>query len=284
MIDIYFVNSVINIIWYIFSILFVLYKFTSFFTYIYNFGKFLGKLTQNIFYVKDRVVEFTEQRRNQYITRPSQVSQVKSQSLFTRMKNNVTNYFWGPQKQETEMELPIYTRISDVSFKPQKRNKKEDLYFENHIKELMGPSKSNNNNSFMSIDLSQANTYDSNYESYYDTNCHTSDLFIKRKNEDPSRAKACFGLESNINETNDETNGETNGEICDERNGETSETNNETNNVTDDETNGEICDERNDEKELLINKNNSENVKERYNIQDSNMLFNSNFIRKVFNS
>ena len=245
MIDIYFVNSVINIIWYIFSILFVLYKFTSFFTYIYNFGKFLGKLTQNIFYVKDRVVEFTEQRRNQYITRPlqpSQVSQVKSQNLFTRMKNNVVNYFWGPQKQETEMELPMYTRISDVSFKPQKRNKKEDLYFENHIKELMGPS--NNNNSFMSIDLSQVNTYDSNYESYYDTNCHTSDLFIKKKGDERSVTNN-YGTNDEIDETNDETN---------------------------------------DEKELLINNNNSENVKERYNIQDSNMLFNSNFIRKVFNS
>ena len=145
------VNTIINIIWYIFSILFVLYKFTSFFTYIYNFGKFLGKLTQNIFYVKDRVVEFTEQQRNQYITRPSQVSQVKSQSFFTRMKNNVTNYFWGQQKEETE--LPMYTRISDVSFKPQKRNKKEDLYFENRIKELMEDGPSNNNNSFMSIDL-----------------------------------------------------------------------------------------------------------------------------------
>ena len=56
MIDIYLINTVINIIWYIFSILFVLYKFTSFFKYIYNFGKFLGKLTQNIFYVKDLVV------------------------------------------------------------------------------------------------------------------------------------------------------------------------------------------------------------------------------------
>ena len=114
MIDIYLVNTIINIIWYIFSILFVLYKFTSFFTYIYNFGKFLGKLTQNIFYVKDRVVEFTEQQRNQYITRPSQVSQVKSQSFFTRMKNNVTNYFWGQQKEEKEK----------IRYCKQRRNKK----------------------------------------------------------------------------------------------------------------------------------------------------------------
>lgn len=252
MIDIYFVNSIINIIWYIFSILFVLYKFTSFFTYIYNFGKFLGKLTQNIFYVKDRVVEFTEQRRNQYITRPSQV---KSQSFFTRIKNNITNYFWQQQKEETELYLPMYTRISDVSFKPQQRHKKEDLFFENCINELMIPSKStnNNNNSFISIDLSHENIYDS----YYDTNCHTSNLSIKQSIKDKTN-----------NETNNEeiycqTNDE---EIYDESN--------------DEETN----DESNYESKLLINNDNSENVKEKYNIQDSNMLFNSNFIRKIFNS
>lgn len=216
MIDIFFVNTVINIIWYIFSILFVLYKFTSFFSYIYNFGKFLGQLTQGAFYIKDRVVEFTEHRSNQYITRPN--TQVSSQSFFNRIKNKIKSYIWGESTTTIETELPMYTRVSDVSFK-QNRNKKEDLHFENCINELMAESKG----SFISIDLSQNkiknydSTYDSNYESYYDTSCPTSELntsesqYIKRE---------------------------------------------------------------------LDPQNESENVRQQYNIQDSNMLFNSNFIKK----
>lgn len=165
MIDIYFVNNVINIIWYIFSILFVLYKFTSFFSYIYNFCKFLGQLTQGVFYVKDRVVEFTEHRRNQYIYNVH-----SEQNFFSRMKNKITSYFWGKQSVVSQTELPMYTRISDISFKPQ-RNKKQDLHFENCINELMTEPQS----SFVSIDLKPK--YDSNYESYYDPSYPTSELF-----------------------------------------------------------------------------------------------------------
>jgi hypothetical protein len=221
MIDIYFVNTIFNIIWYIFSILFVLYKFTSFFSYIYNFGKFLGQLTQGAFYIKDRVFEFTEQRRNQYITRPQ--AQQPSQSFFTRIKNKIKYYIWGePTTTTTDIELPLYTRVSDISFKPQ-RKKTEDSYFENCINELM--TESNVKNSFVSIDINN-----SNYESYYDTNCPTSKLcnsdsehFIK---------KDIISEPQIINVENDEP----------------------------------------------------ENVKEKFNIQDSNMLFNSNFIKNVFNS
>lgn len=215
MIDIFFVNSVINIIWYIFSILFVLYKFTSFFSYIYNFGKFLGRLTQGVFYVKDRVVEFTEHRRNQYVTRPG----TPSQSFFTRMKNKFTNYFWGKQSKP-DIELPMYTRVSEIRFTPPKKNKKEDLHFEKCINELL----SNEKNSFVSIDLSRStNHLDSNYDSYFDPNCKTSDLDIER---------------------------------CE----------------------NELC----ENESLLTQESESGNVKQKFNIQDSNMLFESNFIKKTF--
>lgn len=232
MIDIFFVNSVINIIWYIFSILFVLYKFTSFFSYIYNFGKFLGKITKSLFYIKDRVVEFTEQRRNQYITRPTR--QPKSQSFFTRIKSNITSYFWGSQKEELGVELPIYTTISDVTFKPTK-NKKEDLHFENCINEMMSQSK----NSFVSIDLSnhqnKIKTYDSscdgNYESYYDTK-FPSNLF--NTNSDNDSESECL-MKKDI----------------------------------------ESC------PQVINVENESENTKQKFNIQDSNMLFNSNFIKNT---
>ena len=240
MIDIYLINTVINIIWYIFSILFVLYKFTSFFSYIYNFGKFLGRLTQGLFYIKNRILEFIEQRENQYITRPTSV---QSQSIFTRIKNKITCYFWGEPKEQ--VVLPMYTRVSDGSFDLQ--NKKKDLHFENCINELMTPS---NTSSFVSIDLSNSknkkpNNYDSNYESYFYNNYHTSnishenidnelcvsetDLFIKKDIESEPKIINTGYLENN-------------------------------------------------------NYNYNENVKQRFNIEDSNMLFNSNFIKNTLNS
>lgn len=235
MIDIYFVNSVINIIWYIFSILFVLYKFTSFFSYIYNFGKFLGQLTQGVFYVKDRVVEFTEHRRNQYITRPNVPSE---QSFFSRMKNKFTSYFWGKKSVVTETELPMYTRVSDVSFNPSfkpQRNKKEDLHFENCINELMTEPKPQS--SFVSIDLKPK--FDSNYESYYDTSCPTNELSCS-KSDTEYLIKKDTGIESE--------------EYF-------------------------IKKDIISEPQIINVENESENVRQKFNIQDSNMLFNSNFIR-----
>lgn len=58
-------TNILNIIWYIFTVLFLLYKFTSFFTYMYNFVKFCGKLFKGIFYLKDQVKIYFV-KRNSY--------------------------------------------------------------------------------------------------------------------------------------------------------------------------------------------------------------------------
>jgi hypothetical protein len=52
--DIYLFTMILNWLWYIFSILFVLYRFTSFFTYVYGFFKFLGKLFEGLIYFKNQ--------------------------------------------------------------------------------------------------------------------------------------------------------------------------------------------------------------------------------------
>lgn len=52
--DIYLVTMVLNWLWYIFSILFILYRFTSFFSYIYGFLRFLGKLFEGVIYIKNQ--------------------------------------------------------------------------------------------------------------------------------------------------------------------------------------------------------------------------------------
>lgn len=76
--DIYLFQSILNIIWTLFSILFVLYRFTSFFSYIYNSLKFIGRI---IMYIKNKLTN-----RSEYI-----VSDQRNQSepFFTRFKKGV---------------------------------------------------------------------------------------------------------------------------------------------------------------------------------------------------
>jgi hypothetical protein len=49
-------GTVLNIIWYVFTIIFMLYKFTSFFTWVYNSLKFLSKAKDGIFWIKDKIL------------------------------------------------------------------------------------------------------------------------------------------------------------------------------------------------------------------------------------
>lgn len=52
-----------NTIWYIFSILFVLYKYTSFFSYTYNFIKFCGNIYSGIVWTKDKISDYLLKRK-----------------------------------------------------------------------------------------------------------------------------------------------------------------------------------------------------------------------------
>ena len=102
MIDIYLVTSILNLIWYIFSIVFVLYKFTSFFSYIYGCFKFAGKLFEGILYLKDHVHLFFERRRGHYVTRAPH-----RESVFTRIKKGMY-YMTGYTHLPSEPILPLY--------------------------------------------------------------------------------------------------------------------------------------------------------------------------------
>jgi len=51
MFDLYLFNTIVNVLWYLFTVLFVLYRYTTFFSYIYNFIRFCGKLFTGVSYV-----------------------------------------------------------------------------------------------------------------------------------------------------------------------------------------------------------------------------------------
>lgn len=103
MIDIYFVTAIINMFWQIFTILFVLYRFTSFFSMVINFVKFLGKLLQGIVYVKNHI--------RTYITGYTMVTSQNDTSHKTTFQK-CYEWIFGNTTPKTE-ELPLFeTRMS----------------------------------------------------------------------------------------------------------------------------------------------------------------------------
>lgn len=81
MLDIYLISTIINLTWQIFSILFVLYKFTSFFTIII---RFLNGIINSMSYFKNYITNRYEEQEN-IITRPK--------SFFESIKSKFYKFF-----------------------------------------------------------------------------------------------------------------------------------------------------------------------------------------------
>jgi len=95
MIDLYLFNTIINTIWYIFTVLFVLYRFTSFFNYIYNFIKFCSKLFSGVSYLINKVNAYINYPNN--YTYSSLESQTNTQPTFLqRCKTYIKSFFYKP--------------------------------------------------------------------------------------------------------------------------------------------------------------------------------------------
>lgn len=102
MIDFYILTAIINIIWQIFTILFVLYRFTTFFSLIFNFTKFLGKLLQGGVYIKDNIQTYFRTRN----ALPETIT-TKPKTLFSKLQD----WFCGTNSKSEV--LPLFeTRTS----------------------------------------------------------------------------------------------------------------------------------------------------------------------------
>lgn len=114
MIDFYFLTFITSIIWQIFTLLFFLYRFTSFFKLIYNFIKFLGGGLQRIYYIKD----YYFIRKNAY-SRLNENDNITTNGTGTEDAENyftiIYNWILGRKKQKTTTLLPLYeTRTSFI--------------------------------------------------------------------------------------------------------------------------------------------------------------------------
>ena len=148
--DLYLFNTVINTIWYIFTILFVLYKFTSFFSYIYNFIKFCGKLFTWIKYIYDQIVIYLQKKRGYKYTLlndlESQTTQTRK-TYFQQIKENIWMsyiklklYLGFSHKQPLSSQhlgTPLTEIVSNSNIKNQSYyNSSEQNYFNSNLDDL----------------------------------------------------------------------------------------------------------------------------------------------------
>jgi len=197
MIDLLLLNTVLNIVWYAFTSLFLLYKFTSFFSYMYNFAKFSGKVLSggayicSRLYMRIRYPSTTEPLLNES-SRNSIFSKVKS---FFGFKNNIEN-----TTQNTQDEvLPLYETQSSL----------ENQWSRRHSSNFMHSSRYSDlqpkfNNSTSSGHISEAILGDYNCRPLSNSNVQNLNSFPPWETSSSILPFANIKQESNIWESQDE--------------------------------------------------------------------------------
>ena len=171
MVDFYFVTTLINMLWQIFTVLFVLYRFTSFFSMMYNFMQFLGKLFKGFIYVKDQISLYISRRRGYSFLSQEELNgrpYRQNKSFWTSSYDKISEWIFGKPKQTN---LPLYeTRTSYIHNFSGNRESSEDIHsksprtdihFENHMKNMMDSNYDstefyktrNNHNNYMSSSI-----------------------------------------------------------------------------------------------------------------------------------
>ena len=113
MFDLYLFNTIMNTLWYLFTVLFVLYKYTTFFNYIYNFVKFCGKLITGISHVYKYINPSPQiDLEAQYL------QENERKSLYTKCKGYIVkNYNYYYRKIfKNEYNEPLLNRNNQNTF------------------------------------------------------------------------------------------------------------------------------------------------------------------------
>ena len=255
MLDLYLFNTIINAVWYVFTILFVLYKFTSFFGYIYNFIKFCSKLFNGVQYVWNQIDLYVKRRRG-YVHVDIETDEIllpdeniRQATLFEKcksyLKNTYSHYYSKlfkksntiPSSNTNNIQL-FETHVPNSDFDIKKAER--DL-FEKHMDELY-----------------------ENHNSMYATNNNNS-IFFESKNS------SNFAGSSNLQTTNHNTNNSD--ELYFYKN--LTSTHKNTHPLSDDDEN------ENDNMYASIFSDN-DTYKRPFNVVNSNLLFQSKFIKNQF--
>lgn len=147
--DLYLFNTVINTIWYVCTILFFLYRFTSFFSYVYGFLRFCGKLWLGVVYVFDQIRLYLRRRQGYYSFEEDTIEEQllpeqsqRQKTVFQMIKDSfhktgkkVYSFFFGSVKQT--VSIPMYQTQTESYFKTS-LNKKPTVsaeYSNSHVQE-----------------------------------------------------------------------------------------------------------------------------------------------------
>lgn len=202
MADFYFISNIINTIWQIFTMLFLLYKFTTFFSSVYNFGKFLNKLLKGCLYIKDQIQLYITKRINYSIDNEHINFPTRPKSFFSMFKDkcyNIYNKVFNVDNttNNTNTTLPLYeTRTSLLNLNNELN---ESIESEFPIESSINFIKYINNNS------------QNSYENSDYLNMSRMNYKKVSSNEPPSENEHCKLNDSELNEQyNNELNEELN--------------------------------------------------------------------------
>lgn len=109
--NLYLFNTIINTCWYFFTILFVLYKFTSFFTHVYGFFKFCGKLYNGATYTLSECTNYIFYNRRNVMH--------NNETIYSKLQgkwNGFKNWMFG--KQTDYIPLPNTWVESKTTIEP----------------------------------------------------------------------------------------------------------------------------------------------------------------------
>ena len=110
-------NVVFNTISAIFTLLFILYRFTNLFSYVIGFIKFCGKLMKGVFYIKNKLsfgdyrpyIVVNSEEDNYDINSSDNDNDNDNNSIFNKARKYISNayYYIFPKKKEYNI-LPVY--------------------------------------------------------------------------------------------------------------------------------------------------------------------------------
>ena len=119
--NLYLFNTIINCVWYVFTILFVLYRFTTFFSYIYNFTKFCSKAWTCVYWGYERACNFIKSRgrpfdrldntEKEFLLPPQ-----PKPTFVQRAKRYLSSMLYRDNQAPKQQELPIFQTQNDSFF------------------------------------------------------------------------------------------------------------------------------------------------------------------------
>ena len=192
------ISTIMNICWYVLSIIYVLYKYTSVFNHIYNFFKMCGRCINGIFYIKDYIrfsrdrvhIRHTSEEENDQEDDPLLHSREFNSppSLFSRIKLKVKNFF--SRNRAGYVELPVYETSYErpSHFKNSQLIRDENNAFNNHVDNLMNEShvpnqmkhrfqETQDNHNMIDLDHASDETFIRYIQNLQDPMCQTESVY-----------------------------------------------------------------------------------------------------------